>query len=61
EDYPEVHRPAGWDHDGDGMPDEWEVDHGLNPADPTDGPRDADGDGFTNLDDYLNRLAAASH
>jgi hypothetical protein len=24
-------RPAGWDADGDGMPDAWEIEHGLNP------------------------------
>ena len=33
EDYPEVHRPADWDTDHDGMPDEWEKAHGLNPSD----------------------------
>ena len=31
EDYPEVHRPADWDTDDDGLPDEWEEAHGLNP------------------------------
>src|SRR5882724_1787559 len=41
------------DTDGDGMPDAWELAHGLNPNDPTDAARDDDGDGFTNLQEYL--------
>jgi hypothetical protein len=56
DDYPEEHRPADWDADGDGMPGEWEVSHSLDPADASDGPADADGDGYTNLEDYLNSL-----
>lgn len=44
------------DTDGDGMPDEWERSHGLNPKDPTDRNGDRDGDGFTNLEEYLNSL-----
>jgi len=42
----------GADTDGDGMPDQWEQDHNLNPADPTDAGQDADGDGVNNLDEY---------
>lgn len=41
------------DTDGDGMPDTWELAHGLNPNDPSDANRDDDGDGFTNLQEYL--------
>ncbi len=44
--------PADRDHDG--MPDAWETAAGLNPADPSDGPLDADGDGYTNVEEYLN-------
>jgi hypothetical protein len=55
EDYPEVHRPDGWDTDGDGIPDDWEKSHGLNPSDRTDGAKDS-GDGYTNLEKYLNWL-----
>jgi pectate lyase len=46
--------PAPKDSDGDGMPDEWELKHGLDPHDPTDGPQDMDKDGYTNLEEYLN-------
>jgi hypothetical protein len=56
EDYPEIHRSASWDTDGDGMPNKWETQKGLNP-DADDGATDPDGDGYTNLEDYLNWLA----
>jgi hypothetical protein len=54
--YPEVHRAADWDTDHDGMPDAWEKSHGLNPKDPADGNADLNGDGYTNLEKYLNSL-----
>jgi hypothetical protein len=54
--YPEVKRPADWDTDGDGIPDAWEKQHGLNPTDATDGNKDLTGDGYTNLEKYLNSL-----
>jgi hypothetical protein len=41
------------DSDGDGMPDDWELAHGLNPNDPSDAALDNDGDGMTNLQEYL--------
>jgi hypothetical protein len=40
------------DDDQDGLPNEWERLHGLNPLDPTDAHLDKDGDGFTNLEEY---------
>lgn len=40
------------DTDGDGMPDQWEIKHKLNPNDPADGEADTDQDGFTNLEEY---------
>ncbi len=46
------------DADRDGMPDAWEVAHGLNPKDPADGPRESTPGGYTNLELYLNELAA---
>ncbi|MBD2871913.1 FIMAH domain-containing protein [Paenibacillus arenilitoris] len=46
------------DQDRDGMPDAWELAAGLNPADPADRNGDANGNGYTNLEEYLNELAA---
>jgi hypothetical protein len=40
------------DRDGDGMPDGWELAHGLNPSDPADAALDKDGDGMSNLAEY---------
>ena len=62
EDYPEVHRSADWDTDQDGLPDWWEKREGLNPAsadgDFSDCHADSDNDGYTNLEEYLNWMAA---
>lgn len=46
------------DQDQDGMPDKWELANGLNPADPEDRNGDSNGNGYTNLEEYLNELAA---
>jgi hypothetical protein len=48
--------PAPVDTDRDGMPDAWETARGLNPRDPADRNADRDGDGYTNLEEYLNSL-----
>jgi hypothetical protein len=48
--------PAPSDSDHDGMPDDWELAHELDPQSPSDGPRDRDGDGYTNVEEYLNSL-----
>lgn len=45
--------PADTDHDG--MPDEWESKHGLNPKDASDRNDVAD-DGYTMLEKYLNSI-----
>ena len=46
------------DTDKDGMPDEWETLHGLNPDDAKDGAIvSLSGDDYTNLELYLNELA----
>ncbi len=42
------------DTDGDGMSDDWERKHELNPADAKDGALDADKDGYTNVEEFLN-------
>jgi len=46
--------PADDDHDG--MADEWERRLGLNPKNPDDCNNDISGDGYTNLEKYLNSL-----
>lgn len=51
--------PAPVDSDHDGMPDDWERQHGLNPNDPTDGARTAQGNGYTHLELYLNSLVSS--
>ena len=48
---------APLDTDGDGMPDTWELKHGLSPTVATNNG-DFDNDGYTNLEEYLNDLAA---
>ncbi len=44
------------DSDRDGMPDSWEISRGLNPNDARDGGMDRNGDGYTNIEEYLNSL-----
>ena len=54
--YPEYKGTPYKDSDGDGMPDDWEIAHGLNPNDPTDAIKDANGDGYTNIEKFLYGL-----
>lgn len=54
--YPAISRPDNWDGDQDGMPDEWEVKMGLDPNNTEDRNGDNNGDGYTNLENYLNGL-----
>lgn len=44
------------DSDGDGMPDAWESAHGLNPHDASDAIKDANGDGYTNIEKFIYGL-----
>lgn len=56
--WPALEAGTPWiDGDDDGMPDDWEQANGLDPADASDGPADRNGDGWTNLEDWLNSLA----
>jgi hypothetical protein len=48
---------APLDSDGDGMPDAWERQNGLDPK-RDDSSGDRDGNGYSNVEDYLNALAA---
>jgi len=40
------------DGDHDGLPDSWELAHGLDPNNPADASLDTDSDGITNLQEY---------
>ena len=42
------------DTDGDGIPDSWEYNHGLDLDDPSDAEEDPDGDGWSNYEEYIN-------
>lgn len=44
---------SGGDSDGDGMPDSWENQYGLNPTNAADAGLDLDSDGLTNLEEYI--------
>ncbi|MES2921813.1 MAG: hypothetical protein V4819_09705 [Verrucomicrobiota bacterium] len=46
---------AAADTDVDGLPDDWEKTHQFDPKNPADGPAGADRDGYTNLEEFLNR------
>ena len=60
--WPALHATAAdipVDTDGDGIPDEWEKVHGLNPFDGTDGTNTTlSTEGYTNVEVYLNELVA---
>ncbi len=53
---------AAQDSDGDGLPDEWEIQNGLDPNDPSDSEQDTDSDGLTNKEEYevQNTYAAST-
>ena len=55
--YASVAPPADSDHDG--MPDAWEARCGFKANDPADGPKDRDGDGYTNVEEFLNETDPA--
>lgn len=61
ENYPIVDRNADWDTDQDGLPNWWENIIGTNAnsavGDFSDPNADADQDGYTNLDNYLQWMA----
>jgi pectate lyase len=42
------------DADSDGMPDDWEKKHDLDASSASDSSQDADQDGYTNVEEYLN-------
>jgi hypothetical protein len=52
-----ISAPAPVDTDGDGIPDDWEIANVLDPDDPNDGGIITES-GYSNLELYLNELAA---
>ena len=52
--------PPPPDTDLDGIPDAWEDAHQLDRNDPSDGTGDADADGYTNLEQYLNGVVESA-
>ena len=52
-----VQSEAPIDTDGDGIPDYWERENGLNPTSSADGAQ-ISSNGYTNLENYLNGLVA---
>ncbi|MBN2610002.1 MAG: polysaccharide lyase [Bacteroidales bacterium] len=57
--YPEYYGEPRKDTDMDGMPDEWEKKYKLNPKDPADAVLDCNGDGYTNIEKYINGIDPA--
>ncbi len=52
-DQPSIKQLSEMDSDADGIPDVYEMEHAMNAADHDDAQLDADGDGFSNLEEYL--------
>ena len=50
---PEIVNVDTLDTDGDGIPDKIEQEWGLDPRNPMDARGDLDGDGFSNIEEYL--------
>lgn len=54
--YPNYKGKAYKDSDNDGIPDAWEKKYGLNPKDASDANGDLNGDGYTNIEKYINGI-----
>jgi hypothetical protein len=59
--YPEYKGTPYKDSDNDGMPDDYEIKHGLNPKNAADASQDKDRDGYTNIEEYLNSVVPMSN
>jgi len=56
--YPDYKGTPYKDSDNDGLPDSWELSHGLNPKNASDSAQPAkNGGGYTNIEVYLNTVA----
>lgn len=54
--YPEYKGKPYKDSDNDGISDAWEKKYGLNPKDASDANKDLNGDGYTNIEKYINGI-----
>lgn len=54
--YPEYKGTPYKDSDKDGMPDSWELKNKLDPNNPADAVLDSNGDGYTNIEKYINDI-----
>ena len=54
--YPEYKGTPYQDSDDDGMPNDWEIKYGLNPKDPSDARKDMSGDGYSNIEKFINGI-----
>jgi hypothetical protein len=54
--YPEYKGTPYKDNDKDGMPNQWEIKYKLDPNDPSDANGDLNGDGYTNIEKYINGI-----
>ncbi|WAC13955.1 pectate lyase family protein [Dyadobacter pollutisoli] len=54
--YPEYKGTPYPDADNDGMPDDWENKVGLNPKDASDAQKDMSGDGYSNIEKFINGI-----
>jgi hypothetical protein len=54
--YPEYKGTPYPDADHDGMPDDWENKVGLNPKDASDAQKDMSGDGYSNIEKFINGI-----
>jgi hypothetical protein len=59
--YPDYSGQPYADADSDGMPDDWERQHRLDPNDAADAAADANDDGYANIEDFLNGLDPNAH
>ncbi|OYX80008.1 MAG: polysaccharide lyase, partial [Flavobacteriales bacterium 32-34-25] len=58
--YPVYKGKAYKDSDNDGISDAWEKKYGLNPKDASDANGDLNGDGYTNIEKYINGIEPAT-
>jgi hypothetical protein len=54
--YPEYKGTPYPDSDDDGMPNDWEIRYGLNPKDASDARKDMSGDGYSNIEKFINGI-----